>query len=82
METNERLASLEAKMEDVKKTLSNGVEHTLSKIWDKVNEMSIVVIDNSYWVGKWKQGIFWTSIIAVAGGLIALAFRLIETIGL
>ncbi len=79
-EIGERLARLEASMEQLQKTPSNGVEHKLGKIWDKLNEMSVSVRDNTYWVEKWKQGIFWIAVISVGGGLVATAFYLLRNI--
>lgn len=79
-EIEERLARLETNVSQLQATINNDVKHTLSKIWDKVNEMCVAVKDNSYWVGKWKQAIFWVAVIAVGGGMVATAFYLLRNL--
>lgn len=79
-EIEERLARLETSVSQLQNTMNNDIKHTLGKIWDKVNEMCVAVKDNSYWVGKWKQAIFWIAVIGIGGGLVATAFQLIKNI--
>ena len=74
----ERLAKLETSVNQLEKVLSNDIKSTLGKIFDKIDIMCPLVKDNAYWVGKWKQAIFWIAVMAMGGGMIALAFQLIK----
>ena len=59
----------------IKDRLDNGISPTLTKISDKLNEFLPSVKDNSYWVGKFKWGIVWIAIFAVAGGLVSFLLQ-------
>lgn len=72
------VAEVRKDVEHMKDELKDNISPTMGKIWDKVNEMCPLVKENSFWVGKWKQAIFYLAVVGVGGGLIGLAFFLVK----
>lgn len=64
----------------VKDRIDNGISSTLSKVWDKLQEIVPIVKDNQDWVTRVKQAMWWISVIGVGGGLVSIAFVIMRKI--
>ena len=69
---------MHADIKHIRTRLDNGVSTTVTKIWDKINEMAPKVKENSYWVDKWKMAIFWIAIIGVIGSGLGVTFAVLQ----
>jgi hypothetical protein len=58
--------------------INNGLTNDIIHIKEMLMALVPNIKDNTYWVGKWKQGIFWIAVMAVGGGGIATAFYLVR----
>lgn len=85
MTDEERISKIEVNVAKVKVDVENmkgeyekHISPTLTKIWDKVNEMCPMVKENTFWVGKIKWGICFLAIVGVLGGLITTGYFLLR----
>ena len=62
----------------IKTRIDNGISGTLTKIFSKLDEIVPKVRDNTYWVGKFKQSIWWIATIGLGGGILGIFFFLIR----
>ena len=81
----EILIKLSSDIEHVKGRIDNGLSQTVTKIWEKINDMSqkmvsseAMVVENNKWIERLKNAFVWIGITAIGGGLIALAMKMIE----
>lgn len=59
-------------VEHIKTRIDNGVSSTLTNIYKKLEGICPQVIENSYWVGKFKQSLWWIATIGVGGGILGV----------
>ena len=81
----ERIRDLEIKVtkiggdvEHIKSRIDNGMSGTITKIFERLDTYLPQVKDNTYWVGKFKQAIWWIATIGIGGGIISLIFFFIK----
>ncbi|MFA6635692.1 MAG: hypothetical protein WCV56_01080 [Candidatus Omnitrophota bacterium] len=74
-----RFTELSGDVKHIKDRIDNGLSKTIAQIKDKMDEFMPLVKDSSEWAGKFKQGIFYISVISVGGGLVSLAFYLVRS---
>lgn len=80
VETKVVLAEIKKDILNLTNTVSDGLKADIIYIRDILAEIVPLVKDNTYWVGKWKQAIFYIAVMAVGGGLVATAFYLLRNI--
>lgn len=80
VETKVVLAEIKKDIESLTATVSDGLKADIIYIRDILAEIMPLIKDNTYWVGKWKQAIFYIAVMAVGGGLVATAFYLLRNI--
>jgi|TARA_Y100000034_G_scaffold131234_1_gene191549 uncharacterized protein (UPF0371 family) len=68
----------QADLKHIKDRIDNGISNTITKIWDKLNEITPAIKDNTFWVGKVKWGISFLAIAGVGGGLVTLVFYFVR----
>lgn len=88
----EKIHELELSMVEIKgdvrhirERIDNGLSATVTKVWDKLQamaveraEMSTTVKNNSSFLDKLKGALIWVSVMSVAGGVVALVFKVIH----
>jgi len=73
----------------IRERIDNGLGTTIAKVWDKLNDMAIdrarndtefrtKLVANSNFIACLRNAIVWISVSSVAGGVIALAWRLLH----
>jgi len=89
----ERIHALELSMVEIKgdvkhirERIDNGLSATVTKVWDKLNEMTVnrvkletLVEGNVSFLDKIKSAFIWVSVTSVFGGIIALVWKLVHT---
>lgn len=80
VETKVVLAEIKKDILNLTNTVSDGLKADIIYIRDVLAEIMPLIKDNTYWVGKWKQAIYYIAIMAVGGGLVATAFYLLRNI--
>lgn len=80
------MVEIKGDVKHIRERIDNGISATISKVWDKLNDMAIgrakvetTVEDNSLFIDKLKGAFIWVSMTAVGGGIIALIWRLLHT---
>ncbi|MBA7639492.1 hypothetical protein ES703_47150 [subsurface metagenome] len=74
------VAKMTTNLTHIKGQIDNHISTTITQIFGKINEICPLVKENTYWVGKWKQAIFWIAVIGIGGGLVATAFYLLRNL--
>jgi len=80
------MVEIKGDVKHIRERIDNGLSATISKIWDKMNVMAVdraqmetIVKGNSSFIDKVKGAIIRVSVFSVAGGAIALVWKLIHT---
>ena len=69
-EIEKSLVKIDADVTHIKERIDNGMSVTITKMWERMNEDIMPVIqDSKFWIGKIKWGFFWITTIAIGGGL-------------
>jgi len=81
-----QLTEIVGDVKHIKDRIDNGLSATVTKIWDKLNIMAIertkletIVASNCFFLDKLKSAIIRVSVFSVAGGAIAIAWKIIHT---
>lgn len=75
-----RIIKLSSDTEHIKNRLDNGISQTLTKVYDKINQMYPEVNENTSFRRIMIKGLIYVSCVSVLGGLIAMAFYLIRNL--
>ena len=73
---DERIAKVEATVEYISDAVRNHIPSALREISNKLDNICPAVKENTYWVGRIKQGMYWVSIVGFGGGILSLIFYL------
>lgn len=80
------MVEIKGDVKHIRERIDNGISSTVSKVWDKLNDMAVsrakmetTVIEHSSFVDKLKGAFIWISVSAVGGGVLALIWRLLHT---
>jgi len=77
------MVEIKGDVKHIRERIDNGLSATVSKIWEKMNEMAVgrarmetTVENNSNFIDKVKNAFIWVSVSGIAGGVITLVWRL------
>jgi hypothetical protein len=80
------MVEIKGDVKHIRERIDNGISATISKVWDKLNDMAVgrakmetTVEGNSSFIDKLKSAFIWVSVSAVGGGIIALVWRLLHS---
>lgn len=73
MRHSEEIVEMRKDITYIKERLDNGISQTVTKIYDKLNDIAPKVQENSFWVDKIKWAFVWVAVIGVCGGLVSVA---------
>jgi len=81
-----RMVEIKGDVKHIRERIDNGLSATVTKVWDKLQAMAVdrakmetIVENNATFIDKLKNALIWVSVTGVAGGIIALVFKLIHT---
>ena len=80
------MVEIKGDVKHIRERIDNGLSATISKVWDKLNNMAVdrakmetMVSSNSSFIDKLKGALIWVSVMSVAGGGIALVWKIVHT---
>ena len=71
-----KLTKIESTTEYIKGRMDNGISTTITKIYDKLNEICPTVKDNKEVVDKVKAGSFWVIVVGLVGGFLSFMWQM------
>ena len=67
-----KLVEINSDVKHIKERIDNGLSTTITKIWDKMNDLAPDVKESKEWTNRLKQAFFWIAVIAVGGGVVKI----------
>lgn len=77
-EADVRFAELAGDVRHIKDRIDNGLSKTVNEIKEQMNGFMPLVKESADWADKFKQAVFFISVVSVGGGIVSLAFYLMK----
>jgi len=74
-----KLTKIEGTADYIKGRMDNGISTTITKIYDKLNEIIPIVKDNKEVSEKVKAGTFWVVVVGLVGGFLSFMWQMAKS---